>query len=67
VAYVDRQKGTLVLYSNGAIVERNNCPRHVLVVSRRCTCRLVVRIVYADQELARHLFELTAKKMATLV
>lgn len=66
MAFVDRQKGSLVLFSNGAIVDRGNCPVHVRHKKGRCICRLIVRIVYADQKLAHGLFDLTVEKWSVL-
>jgi len=62
MAFIMQQEGSLVLYSNGSIVDRTKCPKHTLVVSRKCTCLLIVRIVHADLELASTLFKLVVKK-----
>lgn len=51
------QRDTFVLYKNGAIVDRNDCPEHVTHKKGACTCNMIVRIVYADDRVAQVIFD----------
>lgn len=51
------QRGALVLYENGAIVDRTDCPEHVTFKKSECTCYMIVRIVYVEERLAQVIFD----------
>jgi hypothetical protein len=62
-AKVKLRRGAIVLYGNGAIVNRAGCPEHEVGGRGACSCFMIVALSYADDRMSQVIFDAVAEEV----